>query len=209
MSAAGSGVAQRESTARTEDHGMDRFRADVFALLGALLARPPGAEMLRWLSSLEVDEQAESAMSQAWDALREAAAQGSPEAVADEYQALFIGLGKGELVPYASWYKTGFLMERPLAELRRDLSALGFEAADSAREPEDHIGAICQVMGILAQPEGGQPRARQQQFFEAHLRDWYGRFFDDLRSSPSARFYRAVAGLGSVFLDLESLRLEA
>ena len=40
---------------------------------------------------------------------------------------LFIGVGRGELLPFASVYMTGFLNEKPLATLRNDMVTLGVE----------------------------------------------------------------------------------
>ncbi len=126
----------------------------------------------------------------------------SPTALDDEYHRLFIGLGRGELVPYGSWYQTGFLMETPLAVLRRDLVALGFERQPGVREPEDHVAALCEVMYALAM-EPGMDLERQRDFFQAHIESWIERFCADLESAESAVFYRAVARLGMAFFDLE------
>ncbi|HEY8554359.1 MAG TPA: molecular chaperone TorD family protein, partial [Burkholderiales bacterium] len=102
----------------------DRARAEVYALLGALLARPPTEKMLQLLRRIEPPDPGQD-MAPAWGALKQVAIRAETAAVADEYQELFIGIGRGELVPYGSWYLTGFLMEKPLAELRADLKRLG------------------------------------------------------------------------------------
>lgn len=190
-------------------NGVDLFRADTYGLLGALLAGPPGRELVDWLAALEPDAEGESPLAQAWERLRAAARGADPDALGEEYQVLFIGLGSGELMPYGSWYQTGYLMEHPLAALRADLAALGIEAAAETREPEDHIAALCQVMAMLVNPQQGFAAERQRPFFQAHLERWAGRFFDDLQASPSADFYRAVGCLGGIFMELEARRLEA
>ena len=199
----------RSQQAPVEDCSYDLFRADTYGLLGSLLSCPPSVELLEWLAGVEVDQQSGSPMSPAWEMLKQAASAADAGAVADEYQQLFIGLGKGEVVPYASWYKTGFLMERPLAELRQDLRQLGLEADEQTKEPEDHIAALCQVMALLVHPAQDFQPEQQSQFFERHLKDWYRRFFDDLQDSASADFYRSVSRFGGIFLDLEALQLEA
>ena len=103
----------------------DRLRADLYDFLGAILARPADAELLRHCAALTGDE---SGLGQAIQALARVAAVSSPRAVESEFTALFIGLGRGELLPYASYYLTGFLNEKPLASLRRDMAARGMRA---------------------------------------------------------------------------------
>lgn len=190
-------------------NSLDLFRADAYGLLGALLAGPPGRALVDWLAALEVDPERSSPMAQAWEALREAALSADPLRVAEEYQAIFIGLGNGEIMPYGSWYQTGYLMEQPLAALRSDLAGLGIEAAEGSHEPEDHVASLCQVMALLVHPRQGYPAARQRLFHQTHLQRWVGRFFDDLQACPSADFYRAVGRFGGIFMELEARRLEA
>lgn len=188
----------------------DMFRADTYALLGSLLSAPPDQRLLDWLAALESDDSGSgSRMAGAWRTLQQGAGEALAAELLDEFQNLFIGLGKGEIVPYGSWYKTGYLMEQPLVELRRDLRALGLEVDEQTHEPEDHIAALCQVMALLSRPGEGFTASQQQQFFERHMKDWCGRFFDDLRACPSARFYRAVGSFGAIFIGAEALHLEA
>jgi len=185
----------------------DADRAGVYALLGALLARPPDTAMLAAVRAIParvpVGSEEARGMAAAWAMLRQAAEQAEIERLGEEYQELFIGIGRGELLPYGSWYLTGFLMERPLAELRRDLWALGFERQEQVREPEDHVAALCETMSLLA---GGDPAAtleQQREFFGRHIAPWMGRFFADLVQARSARFYRAVGLVGENFLEVE------
>ena len=67
-----------------------------------------------------------------------------------EYFDLFIGMGRGEILPYASYYLTGFLHERPLARLRGDLIAFGIERAENNPEPEDNAATLCEIMAGFA-----------------------------------------------------------
>jgi TorA maturation chaperone TorD len=136
--------------------------------------------------------------------LAAAAAATDDRAVSKEFFDLFIGLGRGELLPYASYYLTGFLHERPLARVREDLNALGIERAGTSREPEDHIAILLEVMAGLARNDFEAEFAEQKRFFERHLKPWTARMFADLEMSPSARFYRAVGRAGLVFMELES-----
>src|SRR5712691_7991081 len=156
---------------------VDAARAQEYALLSALLARAPDAGLLERLAGLRGDA---SPVGSAHAALADAAGRGQVERIEREYFDLFIGIGRGELLPYGSYYLTGFLHERPLARLREDLHALGIERAETQSEPEDHAAILCEIMAGLI---GGQfPAAveRQRQIFEKHLAPWIGRFFADM-----------------------------
>lgn len=180
----------------------DLLRAQFYGLLAHLLVAPPDATGLDQLAALQGDE---TPLGQGLRALAETAAAATAQAVEEEYTALFIGLTRGELVPYASYYLTGFLNEKPLALLRGRLARLGIEREPATKEPEDHIGFLCEVMhGLLAGLyPAGTGVAAQRAFFEAHIAPWADAFFSDLKAAPSARFYRPVADIGRVFLDIE------
>jgi len=182
----------------------NRLRAGTYALLAGLLAAPPNAAMLQRLSGIEAAETVSQrdAMAAAWAGLKLAAAHLRAGSTNAEYQALFIGLGRGELVPYGSWYLTGFLMEKPLGNLRRDLAALGYERQDEVREPEDHAAALCEVMAMLIMDDA-MSLTEQRQFFATHMEPWMEPFFSDLEGATSACFYRAVGRLGREFMRLE------
>src|SRR3546814_75843 len=137
-------------------------------------------------------------------ALAEAAHSVSVETVEREYFDLFLGVGRGELLPYASYYLTGFLNERPLARLRADLKRLGLERAEGHFDPEDHLGTLCEIMSGFA---GGLIEASasdEGEFFAVHIAPWAGRFFGDLEKANSAGFYEAVGALGRIFVDIET-----
>ncbi|MET0090572.1 MAG: molecular chaperone TorD family protein [Candidatus Thiodiazotropha sp.] len=177
------------------------YRSSAYALLSRLLRTPPDQSVLDQVSGFaEVDAQQDE-MTLAMSMLGLAAGTSRPEAVDDEFHALFIGIGRGELVPYASWYLTGFLMERPLGRLRDDLAALGFHRQEGVCEPEDHAAALCEVMAMLIQD--GARLDEQMGFFRNHISDWLGRFFEDLGEAKSAVFYRAVGRFGAAFCALE------
>jgi TorA maturation chaperone TorD len=180
----------------------DLLRARTYGLLGRLLRGAPDAGMIVALGRLTGDA---SELGIAFRALAEAAAGARESDVAEEYAALFIGLTHGELIPYASYYLTGFLQERPLARLRGDMARLGIARADSVKEPEDHAAALCEMMAGLITGEFGEPAslAEQQAFFETHLGGWAPRFFADLEEAPSARFYTPVGRIGRLFMKIE------
>jgi TorA maturation chaperone TorD len=182
----------------------DRVRGNVYALLGNLLATPPDDNLLQLLSGIEPERNDQSLLAASWRSLTDAASGASPAEIRDEYDALFIGLGRGELVPYASWYLTGFLMEKPLALLRDDLRALGIERQPGVSEPEDHAAALCDTMALLITGDTPATLDEQRRFYSRHLETWLPKFFRDLQQATAARFYRAVGQLGEQFIGVES-----
>ena len=188
---------EREDVAVDE---IDVARAREYALLSALLIRAPDAALLKKLSVLRGDA---TPLGMAHVALAEAATDTSVERVEREYFDLFIGLGRGELLPYASYYLTGFLHERPLARLRADLAPLGIERADGNYEPEDHATTLCEIMAGIVSRTLPAPDGTDAQLFEKHLAPWLGRFFADLERADAARFYRHVGRLGREFIEIE------
>jgi TorA maturation chaperone TorD len=177
----------------------DQVRAQCYGLLASLLARPPAAEDLTRLSTLEGDS---TPFGVALNGMAAQSGSADPAAVDAEYQALFIGLARGELAPYASYYRTGFLHEKPLARVRADMARLGLSRDESVSEPEDHIALLCEVMQTLITDEATD-LAEQRQFFETHLAPWVDGLFRDLEKAESARFYRAVGRFGRVFMGIE------
>jgi TorA maturation chaperone TorD len=176
-------------------------RAREYAFLTKLLAHAPDAAFLRQIAKIRGDA---TPLGVAHARLAQAADEASVEQIAREFFDLFIGIGRGELLPYGSYYLTGFLNERPLARLREDLLALGIKRVEAQREPEDHAAILCEVMAGLI---GGQfPAAvdRQRQIFEKHLAPWIGHFFADLVTAEAADFYRHVGAVGGRFIEIET-----
>jgi TorA maturation chaperone TorD len=180
---------------------IDAARAQEYALLSALLARPPDASLLQRLSRLRGDA---TPLGMAHIALAEAAGAADAARIEREYFDLFIGLGRGELLPYGSYYLTGFLHERPLARLRAHLERLGLERSKGQAEPEDHAAILCEIMAGLAGGSLGAPAGADRDMFEQHLASWIARFFADLERAKAANFYRHVGALGRVFMDIEA-----
>ena len=181
----------------------DAARAELYILLGTLLAGPPDEAILEMLLEIDVGESDVTPMTAIWQSLQMAARETDPEQLAEEYFNLFIGLGRGELVPYASFYIHGFLMEKVLASLRNELQKLGFELQEGVSEPEDHVAALCETMGMIIS-ESGLSLEEQSAFFQTYIASWMGPFFAELSDAESADFYRAVARLGQQFLEIES-----
>jgi TorA maturation chaperone TorD len=180
---------------------IDAARAQEYALLGTLLTRTPDAALLRQLASMRVDP---SPLGVAHAGLAEAAGKIGVERAEREYFNLFIGVGRSELMPYGSYYLTGFLHERPLARLRDDLLPLGIERAEGNCEPEDHAGILCEIMAGLIDGRLPAPAGSDQRLFEKHMAPWIGRLFADLEGAQSAEFYRHVGTVGRVFIDIET-----
>lgn len=187
-----------ESMIETEQ----QYRASAYSLLAALLREAPSPALLQHVRQLSPgDETGTDALSASMTALAEAAEKIDPDQLEDEFQTLFIGVGKGELSPFASWYLTGFLMEQPLSDLRDDLRRLGYERSADTHEPEDHAAAIFEVFSGMIM--NASSLDEQRSFFNKHMSPWLGRFFADLGAARSADFYKHVARFGAAFIELE------
>ncbi len=180
---------------------IDLARAQEYALLAVLLGRAPDADLLTRLAALRGDA---SSLGLAHAALAAAAAAMSAERIEREFFNLFIGIGRGEVLPYASYYLTGFLNERPLARLRADLARLAIERADGHTEPEDHAAVLCDIMAGVVGGRFAAPLGADRQLFERHLAPWLGRFFADLEQAEEADFYRRVGTVGRLFMAVEN-----
>ena len=166
-----------------------------------LLGRAPAKDLLERLSELKGDA---TPLGLAHIALAELASDIDPDELSREFFDLFIGVGRGELLPYASYYLTGFLNERPLARVREDLNALGIERAEGHHDPEDHLAILCEVMAGLAAGRFEVESGAERRFFERHLKPWAARFFADLETARHARFYRPVGTIGRIFMEIEA-----
>ena len=187
---------------RTERDEGEALRADLYGLLAVLLSAPPTVKQLSLAADLSGDD---SALGHAVAGLATAAESADAASVEREYNALFIGLGRGALLPYASYYLTGFLNEKPLAILRGHMASLGIARSEDVREPEDHIASLCEMMAGLIRGDFGAPAplAEQDTFFKTHIGPWAGHFFADLEGARPARFYVHVGRIGRIFMDIE------
>ena len=181
----------------------DQLRAGWYALLAQLLSHEPSDRLLQMLRGLEGDD---SELGKSIRALAAAARGTTVEVARQEYFDLFIGVGQGELLPYASYYLTGFLNEKPLARLRGDMARLRIARADDVKEPEDHIAALCEMMAGLITGSFGAPAslAEQRRFFDTHIGCWAPRFFEDLQGAQAAVLYMPVGTIGRLFLTVET-----
>jgi TorA maturation chaperone TorD len=179
---------------------VDMARAQEYVLLSSLLLKCPNAALLERLALLRGDS---TELGRVHTVLGQAAARTNAESVTREHFTLFSGLGRGELLPYASYYLTGFVQGRPLADVRQAFAQLGIERTEGQAEPEDHAGVLLDVMAGFASGSLGAPEGTDREFFGAHLGSWIARFFSDLERSPSAKFYASVGTLGRTFVEIE------
>jgi len=187
----------------------DQVRASLYALLGTLLLQIPDQTTLDHLSALEGES---GDVGSAIDTLSQIAKSMTPASVEREYNVLFIGVGRGEVLPYASYYLTGFLHEKPLADLRGKMRELGIQRKQGISEPEDHLGALCEMMAGMITGAFGEPMPLQVQkeFFNAHIAPWAAHCFSDLEKAESAVLYAPVGSLGRLLMGIEqeSFRIE-
>ncbi|MBD1556863.1 molecular chaperone [Vibrio sp. S9_S30] len=176
------------------------MRSDIYALFATVLRAAPRQDVLDWLKELEVSEHADSQMAEAWINLRKMADLYSHEDISQEYQDLFIGIGRGEVMPFASWHLTGSLMEKPLAAIRQDLMRMGFTRNEGTKEPEDHFAALCEVMSLL------DSEVEQNAFFNKHIQPWFEKLTTQISQADHARFYAALATVMNQFLLIEQTR---
>lgn len=181
----------------------DRLRADLYNFLGLLLSRPPDEGLLIQTAGLSGDD---SDLGQAISTLAKLAKLTRTATVESEYNRLFIGLARGELLPYASYYLTGFLNEKPLATLRQEMSARGLARAENVFEPEDNIASLMEMMGAMIVGRFGVAAdlAAQKSFFNKHIAPWAGHFFADLEAAKNSVFYAPVGTVGRIFIGIEA-----
>jgi len=179
------------------------MRTDCYALLAALLNKVPDQDMIALLQKVQWQEDMAPGMQERLTSLSRASHGCSPDNAASEFHRLFVGLGSGEMVPYSSWYREKMIQSRPLAAIRTDLRQLQIVRRSDAHEPEDHAGALCEIMALISQEESGIPLTVQADFFTDHVEPWMTTFFNDLEAAESAEFYRTVGSFGACFLETE------
>lgn len=193
------------------DLNPEHVRVETYALLAALLRQAPDSDLLAAIARTclsDVPSVRPTALELGWQALGQAARSADPGLLETEFHTLFVGLGRGELLPYGSWYISGFLMDKPLALLRDELARLGLARAEGVLESEDHAAAICETMALLADPDDGIRLADQKKFFSTYAGGWLPRFFKDLQGAKNADFYVSVGQLGEAFIEFDKVWLD-
>ena len=186
----------------------DVARADMYALI-ARLFYAPDAQLLKAIADADeiIPENDNASLAHAWRALTAAAAVCDSDAVKEEYENIFIGVGKPDVMLFGSYYLAGFMMEKPLAQLREDLAKLGLARNDSIPEPEDHISALCDVMRYLITGDENREVAsieEQKRFFSHHLQTWHERFCEAVLNAEGANFYKHVTRFVKAFFEIEA-----
>jgi TorA maturation chaperone TorD len=190
------------TASKTDITAEDQLRADLYDYLAALLAGPPSKALLQKTVALKGDD---SDLGAGFKALSRVATAQNKKSAESEFNALFIGMGRGELLPYASFYLTGFLNEKPLAALRSDMAGLRITRAPNVFEPEDNIASLFEMMAGMITGRFGDPASldQQKQFFSKHISPWAGHFFADLEGAKNSVLYAPIGAIGRVFIEIE------
>lgn len=185
----------------------EQARAQLYGLLAELFYAPPSKELLEQLSISKA--QGKGLFDVAWNTLS-STCETMPQARAqEEFEALFISVGKPEVVLYGSYYMAGFMMEKPLAELRTTLAKFGLQRVDAMPESEDHIAALCEVMRHLIQESSESDHfARQKQFYGEFIQPWVMEMCTELAAHPNANLYAALASVAKAFFEIEAQAFE-
>ena len=181
-------------------------RAEIYGLLAQLWYAPPPPDLLAALRVAVTEAPAAGAfLEEPWRQLVGSARAESDADIASEYEALFGGVGKPDVYLFGSHYMSGFLNERPLAQLRDDLQALGLSRDEAMPETEDHVAYLCEVMRYLIAGDDVEVAnlTRQREFFTRHLQPWTVTLCETITAHPRARFYSALAGFSQAFFSVE------
>jgi TorA maturation chaperone TorD len=202
----------------------DQARADFYALLARLFGDAPDRALLQSIARAAplapatiVDAETAAPVDRlaaAWNGLRAASAAMDAEAAKLEYDALFIGVGQCDVNLHASHWLTGFMMEKPLADVRAHLAGLDLGREPSATLVEDHFSALCEVMRVLIAGRDERrpsPISDQRVFFDRFIAPWTGKCCDAISQHPIANYYRRVGEFSEAFLAIErdALALDA
>ena len=181
----------------------DVLRADMYDFLASLLRKEPSDELIEKVCQLEGDE---TPIGSACLTLAHLAKTIDNGLIRNEYVEMFIGVGRGEILPFASYYLTGFLNDKPLANLRAEMSEIGIERAQDVKEPEDHIASLFDIMSGLIRGQFGRTFSTDEQakFFKKHIEPWAGLLMQDIEAAKTVVFFAPVGTIGKAFLEIES-----
>ena len=182
-------------------------RAEIYGLLAQLYYAPPSPDLLAALRVAVTDAPAQGAfLEEPWRQVIAAARELSDRAIAQEYDALFGGVGKPEVYLFGSHYLSGFLNEKPLVRLRETLAALGLARDEAMSETEDHIAYVCEVMRYLIAGDDAAIAnlTRQRDFFAEHIQPWVLALCDAIVAHPKAHFYARLADFTRSFMNVEA-----
>jgi TorA maturation chaperone TorD len=189
----------------------DKARAGYYALLARLFYSGPDAALLATIGEDgEIASSSEqSALADAWNKLAAAARAMEAEAARLEYDELFVGTGKAEVTPYASYYLAETGRDKILVRVRSELAALGLGRTDGALEPEDHFAGLFEVMRhMISMGSDDAALQKQQGFFDRYIARSYAALCGAISRSEKANFYKHVARFAEAFLAVESEALK-
>jgi TorA maturation chaperone TorD len=190
------------------DEGEELQRAELYGLLARLWFAPPDAALFEQFAVAVTEApQRGSFLEAPWQDLVAAMRAGGEQAAGEEYEALFVGIGKPDILLYGSHHLAGALNEKPLVALRTDLAELGLARDATIGETEDHVSFLFEVMRYLI---AGDDVAvcnleRQRRFFRSHVQPWVaGSLCDAVEQHPRARLYAALAAFTRAFVQVET-----
>jgi TorA maturation chaperone TorD len=181
-------------------------RSELYGLLAGVLYAYPAIELVAQIRAAATDTPAAGAfLEEPWRNFVGVTRSMTDQAIHDEYDALFGGVGKPEVYLYGSHYLSGFLNEKPLARLRTELQSLGLERSEVMSDTEDHFAYLCEVMRYLIAGDDVAVAnlTRQREFFSTHIQPWASLMCDDIQNNTKARFYASLAELIRAFMGVE------
>jgi TorA maturation chaperone TorD len=199
------GSALSEQLSNTLDE--ETARSELYGILAGVLYASPAIELIAQIRVAATDTPAAGAfLEEPWRNFVGVTRSMSDQAIKDEYDALFGGVGKPEVYLYGSHYLSGFLNEKPLARLRTELQSLGLERSDAMSDTEDHFAYLCEVMRYLIAGDDVAVAnlTRQREFFSTHIQPWALLMCDDIQSNTKANFYTSLAELIRAFMGIEA-----
>ena len=137
----------------------DQLRADMYSFIAKMIRTEPSEELLVSVKKLTGDN---SSIGNAIKLISKLASTMHISEIQDEYVNLFLGVGRGELLPFASYYLTGFLNDKPLSKLRNDMNKIGIVRVKDVKEPEDHISSLFDIMSGLITGKFGKVYSIQE-----------------------------------------------
>jgi TorA maturation chaperone TorD len=191
----------------TADQAEEGARAELYGVLALLWLAPPSDELLAQFRVAVTEAPEAGAFLQGpWEALVGALRSTTVAQAQDEFDALFGGVGKPDVLVYGSHYLAGFLNEKPLALLRQDMAQLGLQGDAQSGMTEDHIAGVFEVMRYLI---AGDDVAvcnleQQRRFFRTHVQPWVEQLCNAVDAHPRAQLWRAVADMTRAFVQVET-----
>jgi TorA maturation chaperone TorD len=190
----------------------EQARGDFYALLARLMYSAPDQALLQALAqAAPIPAEHDAALAKAWQELTLASSVMDADAAGEEYDDLFVGVGKAAVSVYAGFYTGAMAVDHPRIRLQAELAALGLERRAGVAEPEDHLAAVFDVMRVMVAGGAGRapaPVAEQKRFFERYLKVAAPGFFNAVIENEKANYYCKVAALGLAFTAIESESFE-